>query len=101
VTEEKDVAEKTVTGFFDSVAGWLKGFGFSLSETMFAWTFAQLALIALAWLMAALLARILDKPIEAQMRNIHGNRAVLRVLVLRSCQWPLACLCCGRSCVRY
>ena len=79
---EKDVAEKTVTGFFDSVAAWLKGFGFSLSETMFAWTFAQLALIALAWLMAALLARILDKPIEAQMRNIHGNRAVLRVLVI-------------------
>ncbi len=79
---EKEGAEKAVTGFLDSVLQWFNEFGISFSETMFVWTFSQLALIVFAWLMAAVVARLLDKPIEAQMRNIHGNRAMLRVLVV-------------------
>ena len=79
---EKDVAEKAVTGVVDTVFTWFKEFGLSFSEAMFAWTFGQLALIALAWLLAVLVARIVDKPVEEQLRNIRGNRALLRILVV-------------------
>ncbi len=79
---EKEVAEKAVTGVFDTVVKWFDQFGISFSETMFAWTFGQLAVIAFAWLMAVLVARMLDKPVDVQMRKIHGNRSLLRVLIV-------------------
>lgn len=79
---EKDAAEKTVTGIYETVVKWFSQFGISFSETMFAWTFGQLALIALAWLLAVLLARLLEKPVDEQMRNIHGNRSLLRALIV-------------------
>jgi len=79
---EQDVAEKAVTGFLDSVLKWFNQFGISFSETMFVWTFGQLALIVLAWLLAVIFARVLDRSLEAQMRKIHGNRTLLRILVV-------------------
>ncbi len=79
---EQDVAEKAVTGFLDSVLKWFNEFGISFSETMFVWTFSQLALIVVAWFLAVIFTRVLDGPLEAQMRKIHGNRTLLRILVV-------------------
>ena len=81
---DKEIVEPpvTVTSAFEDFLGWFKEFGFSFSETMFVWTFSQLALIVLAWFLAILITRLIDKPIEELMRNIHGNRALLRILVV-------------------
>jgi len=72
----------SVANLFQHFLGWFKQFGFSFSETMFVWTFSQLALILLAWFVAILVARVVDKPFENWLRNIHDNRALLRILVV-------------------
>jgi len=79
---EKEVAEKAVSGVYDNIYAWFKESGVSFSETMFIWTFSQLALIVGAWVLATIFARIIDKPVEARLRKITGNLALLRVLVV-------------------
>jgi len=79
---EKEVAEKAVTGIYDNVLAWFRESGVSFSETMFVWTFSQLALIVIAWVLAEIIARMVDKPVEDQLRKITGNRALLRILVV-------------------
>lgn len=79
---EKQAAEKAVTGVLETVLQWFNEKGISFSETMFVWTFSQLALIVMAWFLAVILSRILNKPVENQLRKIHGNRGLLRVLVV-------------------
>lgn len=61
---------------------WLRDMGFFFSEVNFHWTVGQIVGIALSWLFATWIAKLVSPSIEVRLREIRGNPRLLRFLAI-------------------